>query len=89
MSTARKLHIFAEKVKNVLDIIRIFDIMYLVVSTHGFTKYGGCQMKHRRFFPEYSDLLAYVTQHKVKNWRYQFTFAYGYELIVEVVGCLN
>lgn len=40
-------------------------------------------MNYRRFFPEYSDMWAYIQAHKIKNWRYQFTFAYGYELIVE------
>lgn len=38
--------------------------------------------KHRKFFPEYSDLWAYVNAHRVTDWAYQFTFAYGYELII-------
>ena len=40
-------------------------------------------MKYRRFFPEYLDLYNYVKSHpSIKKWRYDFTFAYGYELIV-------
>lgn len=37
--------------------------------------------KHRRFFPEFSDMWAYVQAHNVKDWSYTFTFAYGYELV--------
>ena len=38
---------------------------------------------YRRFFPEYSDMWEYVKEHHIKEWSYQFTFAYGYELIVK------
>lgn len=44
-------------------------------------------MKYRRFFPELSDLFNYVKHTpNIIKWRYQFTFSYGYELIVEEVS---
>jgi len=27
----------------------------------------------------------YVQKHRIKNWEYKFTFAYGYELIIKEV----
>lgn len=42
---------------------------------------------YERYFAEATHLLDYVAQHpEILKWRYDFTFANGYELIVEEVA---
>ena len=40
-------------------------------------------MRKWKYFTEYAAMEEWARVHKIKNWTYKWTFAYGYQLLYE------